>query len=46
MAAWKPQSGKSKKGLGILPKGILTPSFIEIDLAVMKCALLMDDDGA
>jgi hypothetical protein len=27
-----------------LPKGILTPSFIEIALAVTKCALLMNDD--
>jgi hypothetical protein len=28
-----------------LPKGILTPSFIEKALAVMKHALLTDDDG-
>jgi hypothetical protein len=45
MAAWRPQNrSKSKKALGVLPKGILTPSFIEIALAVTKRALLMDDD--
>jgi hypothetical protein len=30
--------------MGVLPKGILTPSFIEIALAVTKRALLTDDD--
>jgi hypothetical protein len=31
--------------MGVLHKGIITPSFIEIALmAVMKRALLMDDD--
>jgi hypothetical protein len=30
--------------MGVLPKGILTPSFIEIAPAVTKRALLMDDD--
>jgi hypothetical protein len=35
---------KSKKALGLLPKGILTPNFIEIALAVTKRALLTDDD--
>jgi hypothetical protein len=45
MAAWRPQN-RSKKALGILPKGILTPSFIEIALAPTKHALLTDDyDG-
>jgi hypothetical protein len=48
MAACRPQNrsiAKIKKALGILPKGILTPSFIEIAPAVMKCALLTDNDG-
>jgi hypothetical protein len=36
---------KIKKNLGVLPKGILTSSFIEIALAVTKCVLLTDDDG-
>jgi hypothetical protein len=47
MAAWRPQnrSNRENKKLGVLPKGILTPSFIEIALAVTKCALPMDDDG-
>jgi hypothetical protein len=49
MADWRPQNRsitiKSKKALGVLPKGILKPSFIEIALAVTKRALLMDDDG-
>jgi hypothetical protein len=36
---------KKKEALGILPKGILTPSFIEIAPAVTKRALLTDDDG-
>jgi hypothetical protein len=47
MAAWRPKIGqiaKIKKALGILPKGILTPSFIEIAPAVTKRALLTDDD--
>jgi predicted nucleic acid-binding protein len=30
--------------LGVLPNGSLTPSFIEIALAVTKRALLTDDD--
>jgi hypothetical protein len=32
--------------MGILPKGIFTPSFIEIALAVTKHALLTDDTTA
>jgi hypothetical protein len=42
----KVKSQKSKKALGILPKGILTPSFIEIAPAVTKRALPTptDDD--
>jgi hypothetical protein len=36
---------KIKKALGVLPKGILTPCFIQIAAAVMKRALLTDDDG-
>jgi hypothetical protein len=40
----KIKSRKSEKALGVLPKGILTPSFIEIAPAVTKCALLTDDD--
>jgi hypothetical protein len=35
---------KKSKALGGLPKGILTPSFIEIVLAVSKRTLLTDDD--
>jgi hypothetical protein len=35
---------KIKKALGILPKGILTPSFIEIAPTVTKRALPTDDD--
>jgi hypothetical protein len=45
MAACRPQNRsnrENKKNSG--PKGILTPSFIEIALAVTKPALLMDDD--
>jgi hypothetical protein len=38
-------SRKSKKALGILPKGILTPSYIEITPAITKRALLKDDDN-
>jgi hypothetical protein len=38
------QIAKIKKALGVLPKGILTPSFIEIAPAVTKHALLTDDD--
>jgi hypothetical protein len=55
MAACRPQNrsnGENKKKLwaycpkvGVLPKGILTPSFIEIAPAVTKRALLTDDDG-
>jgi hypothetical protein len=30
--------------MGVLPKGILTPSFIEIAPVVTKRALLTDDD--
>jgi hypothetical protein len=49
MAAYRPQNKSKrenrKKNLGVLPKGILTPKFIEIALAVTKRALLMDDDG-
>jgi hypothetical protein len=30
--------------MGVLPRGIRTPSFIEIAQAVRKRALLMDDD--
>jgi hypothetical protein len=47
MAACRPQNRSNRenqKNLGILPKGILTPSFIEIAPAVMKRALLTDDD--
>jgi hypothetical protein len=48
MAARRPQKigqiAKIKNALGVLPKGILTPSFIEIAPAVTKRALLMDDD--
>jgi hypothetical protein len=39
------QIAKIKKALGVLPNGILTPSFIEIAPAVTKRALLTDDDG-
>jgi hypothetical protein len=41
------QIAKIKKALGVLPKGILTPSFIEIAPVVMKRqrALLKDNDG-
>jgi hypothetical protein len=45
---WPPvghKIGQSKKSVGVLPKGILTPSFIEIAPAVTKRALLTDDDG-
>jgi hypothetical protein len=49
MAAWRPQNRSNRKNkkndLGILPKGILTPSFIEIAAAVTKRALLTDDDN-
>jgi hypothetical protein len=49
MAAWRPQNRSNrenqKKALGVLPKGIRTPSFIEIAIAVTKHALLTDDDG-
>jgi hypothetical protein len=38
------QIAKIKKALGVLPKGIITPSFIEIAPAVTKRALLTDDD--
>jgi hypothetical protein len=38
------QIAKIKKALGVLPKGILTPSFIEIAPAVTKHALLTDND--
>jgi hypothetical protein len=31
--------------MGVLPKGILTPSFIEIAPAATKHALQTDDDG-
>jgi hypothetical protein len=48
MAACRPQNRSNrenqKKPLGVLPKGILTPSFIEIAPAVTKRALLTDDD--
>jgi hypothetical protein len=50
MAAWRPQKQKKgqitkiKKFLGVLPKGILTPSFIEIAPAVTKRALLSDEE--
>jgi hypothetical protein len=37
------QIAKIKKNLGVLPKGILTPSFIEIAAAVTKRALLTDE---
>jgi hypothetical protein len=40
------KSRKSKTALGILPKGIPTPSFIEIALAVTKRALLTDGAAA
>jgi hypothetical protein len=47
MVVWRPQNRsnreKPKKALGVLPKGILTPSFIEIAPAVTKRALLVDD---
>jgi hypothetical protein len=33
---------KKKKSLGVLPKGILTPSFVEIALVVTKRALPTD----
>jgi hypothetical protein len=49
MATWRPQNRlnhENQKKLGVLPKGILTPSFIEIALAAMKRALLMDDGTA
>jgi hypothetical protein len=36
---------KIKKALGVLPKGILTPSFIEIAPAATNRALPTDDDG-
>jgi hypothetical protein len=36
---------ENQKKLGILHKGILTPSFIEIALAAPKCALLTDNNG-
>jgi hypothetical protein len=48
---WSPGGHKlgqitiSKKSLGVLPKGILTPSFIEIAPAVTKRALLTDNDN-
>jgi hypothetical protein len=45
MATCTPQIGqiaKIKKALGVLPKGILTPSFIEIAPAVTKRALPTD----
>jgi hypothetical protein len=49
MAAWRPQNRSNqenkKKALGVLPKGILTQSFIEIALAVTKRALQTDNDG-
>jgi hypothetical protein len=49
MATCRPQNRSNrenkKKALGVLPKGILTPSFIEIAPAVTKRALLTDDDG-
>jgi hypothetical protein len=35
---------KSKIPLGVLPKSIITPRFIEIALAATKRALLTDDD--
>jgi hypothetical protein len=38
MAAWRPKNKSNRKG-------IRTPSFIEIALAVMKRALLTDDDN-
>jgi hypothetical protein len=49
MATWRPQNRSNRENqknvLGALPKGILTPSFIEIALAVTKRALLTDDDN-
>jgi hypothetical protein len=39
------QIEKIIKALGVLPKGILTPSFIEIAPAVTKRALLLTDDN-
>jgi hypothetical protein len=42
MAAWRPQNRSNRENQ---PKGIRTPSFIEIALAVTKRALLTDDDG-
>jgi hypothetical protein len=48
MASCRPQNRlnreNQKNTLGVLPKGILTPSFIEIAPAVTKRALLTDDD--
>jgi hypothetical protein len=45
MAAWRPQNRSNrenqKKAMCVLPKGIRTPSFIEIALAVTKCALFV-----
>jgi hypothetical protein len=35
---------ENQKALGVLPKGILTPSLIEIAPAATKRALLTDDD--
>jgi hypothetical protein len=49
MAACRPQNRSNRENkknpLGVLPKGILTSSFIEIAPAVTKRALLTDDDG-
>jgi hypothetical protein len=50
MAACRSQNRSNRenqiKYLGVLPKGILTPSFIEIAPVVTKRALLTDDaDG-
>jgi hypothetical protein len=47
MATCRPQNRSNRenqKALGVLPKGIRTPSFIEIAPAVTKRALLTDDD--
>jgi hypothetical protein len=48
MAACRPQNRSNRENqnkiLGVLPRGILTPSFIEIALVVTKRALLTDDD--
>jgi hypothetical protein len=41
--AWR-SNRKNQKSLGVLPKGILTPSLIEIAPAVTKRALLTDDN--